>query len=123
MKAPAARRAQPTLPQIKERKSRRNSRPARAPAPLPIRFYCREPLARASREMVQADSARTDWSPEIPPVKAGQVDRAPAEDAAGREEHKAALADPAAGSAELRAECLEAEALAPEVAAVAGADD
>src|ERR1700678_1821157 len=107
MKAPAARRAQPTLPQMKERKSWRNSRSARAPAPLPIRFYCREPLARASREMVQADSARTDWSPEIPPVKA-------------------ALADPAAEasvSAELRAECLEAEAVAPEVAAVAGADD
>lgn len=80
-------------------------------------------MARASREMVQADSARTDWSPEIPPVKAGQVDRAPAEDAAGREEDKAALAGRAAVSAELRAECLEAEAVAPEVAAVAGADD
>ena len=76
--------------------------------------------------MVRADSARMDWSPEIPPVKAGQVDKDQVADAAGPEEHKAALADPAAEaavSAELRAECLEAEAVAPEVAAVAGADD
>jgi|HubBroStandDraft_4_1064222.scaffolds.fasta_scaffold1033646_2 hypothetical protein len=77
--------------------------------------------------MARADSGRTDWSPEIPPVKAGQVDKDQAADAAGREEDKAVLADPAAEaavSAELRAECLEAEAVAPEVvAAVAGADD
>jgi len=77
--------------------------------------------------MVRADSARMDWSLEIPPVKAGQGDKDQGADAAGPEEHKAALADPAAEaavSAELRAECLEAEAVAPEVvAAVAGADD
>ena len=73
--------------------------------------------------MVRADSARMDWSPEIPPVKAGQVDKDQVADAAGPEEHKAALAGRAAVSAELRAECLEAEAVAPEVAAVAGADD
>jgi hypothetical protein len=62
--------------------------------------------------MVRADSARTDWSPEILPVKAGQADRDQAADAAGREEDKADLADPAeeaAVLAELRAVCLEAE--------------
>jgi hypothetical protein len=62
--------------------------------------------------MVRADSARADWFPEILPVKAAQADRDQAADAAGREEDKAALADPAAEEAvlaELRAVCLEAE--------------
>ena len=86
--------------------------------------------------MVREDSAKTDWFREILRAKADPVDRAPAEDAAvlgaaGREAEaqaeRAGLVGRAVevvASAELRAECLEAEAVAPEVvAAVAGADD
>src|SRR5580700_6500891 len=117
MKATLLQQAQPTRPQMKERKSRRSCLRAPARAPLPIRSYCKELSAKASREMVPADSARTDWFPEILRVKAAQAGRAPAEDAVDREEDKAALADPAA-LAELRAECSGAEevVVAPPVA-------
>jgi hypothetical protein len=53
------------------------------------------------------------------------VDKDQAADAAGREEDKAASADPAAevvALAELRAECLEAEAAVAVAAAVDEAD-
>jgi hypothetical protein len=74
--------------------------------------------------MDRADSDRTDWFPAILRVKVDPVDRAPAEDAAGREEDKAALAGPAVEAevlSELLAECLEAEGVV-ELAAV-GAED
>src|SRR5271156_1051341 len=99
MKAPAAQRAQQTRPHMKERKSWRNFLPRRAPAPLPIHFYCREPLARVSRETVPVDSARADWFPEIQQVKADPVDKDQAADAAAREEDRAASAGPPAGGA------------------------
>lgn len=73
--------------------------------------------------MVRAASARTDWSPEIPLVKADPVDRVPAEDAGERAAEQAgqeASVDPAEAeaSAEHLAECLEAEEVV-----VAGAED
>ena len=134
MKAPLVRQAQQTRPRMKERKSRRNCLQARVPVPLPIHFYCKGPSARASREMVPADSARTDWSQEIPRVKGGPVDRDRAADVAGqvvadREEDKAALVDPEAEAAVLAehlAQCLVAEAeeavKVAVVAVVAGAE-
>src|SRR5271156_2551190 len=97
MKAPAAQRAQQTRPQMKEPKSWRNCLPTRAPAPLPIHFYCREPLARVSRETVTVDSARADWFPEIQQVKADPVDEDQAADAAARKEDRAASGGPPGG--------------------------
>jgi hypothetical protein len=125
MKALVVRQAQQTRPRMKERKSRRNCLRARVPVPLPIHFYCKEPSARVSREMVRADSAKTDWFRAILPVKAGQVDKGQAADVAGqvaarREEDKAASVDPAAEAvalAEHLAECSGAEEVVAPVAA------
>jgi hypothetical protein len=126
MKAALVRQAQPTRPRMKERKSRRKCLRARAPAPLPIHFYCKEPSARVWREMVRADSAKTDWSQEIPRAKQGQVDKDRPADVADQEEDKAALVDPAAEVAALAehlAECLGAEAEEVEAPVAAGAAD
>ena len=81
--------------------------------------------------MVREDSAKTDWFRAILRAKADPLDRAPAEDAAvlgaaGREAEaqaeRAGLVGRAVevvASAELRAECLEAEEEVALVAAVA----
>ena len=131
MKAPPVRLAQPTRPPTREIKLRRSCPRARALAQLLIHSYCKELSAKASLEMVRADSARTDWFRGIPPAKADPVVRDRAEDVAGRaavdpeEGVQAASVDPEGVVevlAELLAECLEAEAEAAAPAAV-GAED
>src|SRR5271168_3509515 len=105
MKAPAARRAQPTRRRTEERRSPPSFPQAPVPARLPIRFCCKARWARASLETSPGDSGRTVWCRGI---RVEKVDKVRAEDAVAPEAEgpvvdkvaRAASADPVA------AECL-----------------
>ena len=119
MQARVARRGQRTPPRMKERRSPRNFQRVPVPARLPIHFYCKARLARASLETAPADSGRTVWCQAI---RLGKVGKVRAEDAADQalgdpvvdKVARAASADQAAEAeclAELPAEAEAAECL------------